>query len=213
MKLRALSDSTGFDLNVTSGAAISAIAQAAMKLNLGAGSAVANKTRTLHAITGVAGTGAYNPIADSTQGGVGFQIGVDAEAFAGATGTNLGIRGRAQLSSGRNLGLVGIASSSTGSLNIGTLGNAYGLNTGSNVGVLGVADNGSGPEVGGYFGLHQGTPAFASAALIADNGTDAHPVFLARVNGTVTFSVTVSGKMKGSCKTIATCWRRQRTRS
>jgi hypothetical protein len=64
------------------------------------------------------------------------------------------------------------------------------------IGVMGVASNvatSGGMQIGGYFSLDQADPTFASAALIADNGTQTDPIFIARDNGVGVFQVLDGG--------------------
>ncbi len=108
-------------------------------------------------------------------------------AYEGFTGTT---------TTGDNFGAVGIASG--GGRNFGNYGASLtAKNSATNIGVVGFGLNtgGSPIQIGGYFGLHSALPTFASAALIADNGSTSSPVFLARVNGTTKMSVDASGHL------------------
>ena len=67
-----------------------------------------------------------------------------------------------------------------------------------NIGVAGFGQNGvSSPvEIGGYFGLQSSTPSFgSSAALMADNGGELQPVFVARANGVVKDTIDLNGNI------------------
>ncbi len=108
---------------------------------------------------------------------------------------NIGFVGNSDgVTTGSNVG--GISFASNGTKSVGYAGIAItAKNSGINVGVFGAALNtGSSPtQVGGFFGLMNTDPTFASAALIADNGSTSSPVFLARVNGTTAFQVGATG--------------------
>lgn len=129
------------------------------------------------------------------------ESGVFLNATAGtATGTwsvnntgNIGAEGQATgATAGHNSGVYGYAQSST-TQNAGVFGNAITAATGTNIGVAGTARNTSGNQIGGFFGLNIGTPSFTSAALIADNSNQTSPIFLARDNGTIVFSIIDGG--------------------
>lgn len=97
---------------------------------------------------------------------------------------------------GTNIGLYGQAAS--GNVNIGLNGNSVtAKNSATNIGVLGLGLNtGTTPiQLGGYFGLSSLAPTFASAALMADNGSTTSPIFVARDAGTEVFRVDDGGKV------------------
>lgn len=127
----------------------------------------------------VAGTG--NALIFATSGG--FPTGNGAivgRSIATTTGMNFGVYGEAD---GGNLS-VGVTGNST-----------VDKNSATNIGVLGFGFNGgSSPiQIGGYFGLHNSTPTFASAALMADNGSTTSSIFVARDNGTAVFTIADGG--------------------
>jgi hypothetical protein len=95
---------------------------------------------------------------------------------------------------GPNYGFVGSAGNSA-TANIGANGKAPVSTAGANVGILGAAFNGTGTATGGYFTLATTDPTFASAALLADNGTASSPVFLGRINGTPVLTLNSSGTL------------------
>lgn len=116
------------------------------------------------------------------------------------TGNNVGVTGFGALGA-LTIGVRGSAGGATGtranSTNYGVFGAATvakngGSTTEKHIGVLGVALNGD-TNVGGYFGLQGAAPTFATAALIADNGAVAAPIFVGRDNGTVAFNVADGG--------------------
>lgn len=108
---------------------------------------------------------------------------------------NFGLNGNAQgITTGTNFGTLGIAGN--GNVNFGLSGSAQiAKNGATNIGVQGTAINsGTTPVmVGGWFHLNQTTVPVVSAALIADNGSQALPIFLARDNGTTVFSIDDGG--------------------
>jgi hypothetical protein len=89
-----------------------------------------------------------------------------------------------------------MAEARNGNLNVGQIGKATGAKNGAvNIGVLGVALNtGTTPtHVGGFFGLRNSTPTWASAALVADNGSTTDPILLLRDNGVTVVTVADGG--------------------
>lgn len=137
-------------------------------------------------------TGAF----DNRTAGTGNSL-IFATSGGFATG-NGAIMGRSiATTTGLNYGVYGEADG--GNTSIGVTGNAtVDKNSATNIGVLGFGYNaGSSPiQIGGYFGLNNSSPTFASAALLADNGSTSSPVFLARVNGTTKVSITSSGDLQ-----------------
>jgi Repeat of unknown function (DUF5907) len=134
--------------------------------------------------------------------GAGSSIGLVVENFAAGTGTgvatgtlNQGVGGACQGTTvGTNIGFGGVADN--GNVNIGVRGRAWtAKNSATNIGVLGIGLNtGTTPiQVGGYFGLNSSNPTFASAALMADNGTTTDPIFVARDNGTTVMNIADGG--------------------
>ncbi|MFA5888832.1 MAG: hypothetical protein WCW47_00400 [Candidatus Paceibacterota bacterium] len=122
---------------------------------------------------------------------------------------------RISVSTGTPFGNLGLYSAAVGTgtgLNLGVFTEAVGgiLNIGvgsksivakdsaTNVAVMGVALNTavtSPIQVGGYFGLQNTTPTFTSAALIANNGSQTSPIFLAQDNGSTIFSILDGGNV------------------
>ena len=97
---------------------------------------------------------------------------------------------------GDRYGLSGVVSG--GDRNIGVVGRSVtAKNSATNIGVLGYALNtGTSPiQIGGYFGLQSALPTFASAALMADNGSTTSDIFVARDNGTSTFVIADGGNV------------------
>jgi len=70
-------------------------------------------------------------------------------------------------------------------------------NSATNIGVAGYAINGgtSPVQIGGIFALRNALPTMQSAALIADNGTQTDPIFLARDNNTVVMGIYDGGNV------------------
>lgn len=111
---------------------------------------------------------------------------------------NAGAAGQARGTTvGDNVGLQGIARG--GNVNVGTNGRAVIAKNGAvNIGIYGNALNtGTTPiNVGGYFVLSSTKPTFnQSAALIADNGAVAAPIFVARDNTNPMFVIADGGNV------------------
>lgn len=118
---------------------------------------------------------------------------------SGASTSPLGNIGMNGVSTGTTTGLnVGVAAGAgNGNINAGLVGTAHTTkNSATNIGVVGSAVNaGTSPVmVGGFFSLQQTSVPAVSAALIADNGAQSQPVFLARVAGVTAFTVDSAGK-------------------
>lgn len=104
------------------------------------------------------------------------------EATGTTTGANFGVFGRV----------------ANGNLNVAV----YGLSiqdkvNAINVGVLGIGRNASsgGVMVGGYFGVYNTSPTMTSGALVCDNGSASVPIFVAKENGTIVFSILDGGNV------------------
>jgi hypothetical protein len=137
-------------------------------------------------------SGAGTP-STSYAGSFGTVIAGSGQDPVSALQANFALQGSAAgtTASGHNIGMMGLASN--GARNYAVFGNTTGDGTGANIAVTGMAKNNSGIRIGGLFAL-QTTGASqptvnASAALIADNMDKGDPIFLARDNGTTTFSV------------------------
>ena len=108
---------------------------------------------------------------------------------------NVGIGGRARgTTTGANVGVFGYGSN--GNVNYGIAGLAtLAKDSATNIAVHGLALNtGTSPiQIGGYFGLQNTVPTYESAALIADNGAQTSPIFLARDAGSTVFSIIDGG--------------------
>lgn len=129
--------------------------------------------------------------AASTYGLVGRNAAASTVAFATAAGLGGAIGTVGQCDGGT--GCIGLAG--TGSAGTNSVGGAfYGAGTSTlSLGVIGQANPAATTRVGGFFGLSTATPTFASAALMADNGSAANDIFVGRDNGTAVFSVTDGG--------------------
>ncbi len=106
---------------------------------------------------------------------------------------------------GHNISVAGSAES--GNVNTGSLGVSHGTkNSATNIGVIGSAINaGTSPvQVGGFFSLQQTTIPTVSAALIADNGSQTDPIFLARDNNSTVFTIADGGLVTMTSSFVAT---------
>jgi len=130
----------------------------------------------------------------NSRAGTGSTAGVG--TWGNASNNGIAATSGATTAAGANVGGVFMASGGLYSVGSQSL-SVTAKNAATNIGVLGLALNtGTTPvEVGGYFGLSSGTPTFTSAALIADNGTEAQPIILARDNGTTVFSIIDGGNV------------------
>lgn len=146
------------------------------------------ETQLLAGYTGASGTTvSRNTNSSAGTNTAGWALGGNVGVYAETTG----------VTSGSNLGLVGTASQSS-SLNIGFLGRtaSSGNTPALNVGIAGMALSAT-VNVAGFFGLTNVAPTLGtSAALIADNGSQASDIFLARDNGTVVFAIQDGGGVK-----------------
>lgn len=97
---------------------------------------------------------------------------------------------------GHNAGILGIAGGSS-SLNAGIFGNATTSANSEvlNIGVVGKALNATN-NVGGYFYLGSTTPSgFTSTALLANNGSQSAPIFIAQDNASQVFIIADGGNV------------------
>jgi hypothetical protein len=158
--------------------------------------------------TGVANTAAFASLGAGYSGS-GITVGMEVNNLAASTGNDLRFG-----SSGNNvLGNAGFNAFTTatttglnvggksealgGDVNVGLYGKAATLkNSATNIGIIGVGRNtGTTPiQVGGFFSLGNTTPTFVSSALVADNGDQTSPIFLAKDNGTTVASIADGGK-------------------
>lgn len=142
-------------------------------------------------LNGAAGTGTSLELATSFNNPSG-NSGLNAFAWATTAGSNAAAYAEA-LGGNINAGVVGKAITTK--------------NSAANVGVIGLGVNaGTSPiQIGGFFGqmTTQATVISESAALIADNGAQTTPIFLARDNGTTVFSVLDGGDVKAVSGDIA----------
>ncbi len=149
--------------------------QRAMRINLEPGYTGSSGTQGLIVVNNAAGTASGVAVNSGNAGGQ-FQSDVT--------------------TTGADFGAVGEANG--GNISNGLEGNAIqNKNSAVNIGVSGFALNqGTSPtEVGGYFGLQNSMPTFVSAALMADNGTEAQPIFVARNNGTEKLRIDSGGNV------------------
>ena len=168
----------GFRAAITSNGS-AADAQVASRISLEAGYTGAGNTRAglfENFAAGTAGTGHGTAWGDGN-------LAFDAITVATTTGTNFGARGR----------------TGGGDINVGMWGSSEDGDKASavSIGVVGSArNNGAGAtRAGGHFFLSDsavtfdGFPVFVAAALVADNGAVAAPIFLGRDNGTTVFAL------------------------
>jgi hypothetical protein len=148
--------------------------------------------------TGSYGTAAYQ-ITNSTAG-------TGTEPFHSTQFGNMGFRSFANgTTTGTNT--AAYASASGGNINISSLSVVGGSKADStNVGSLNISSS-SGTNainVGGFFGTtsNAALPTLVSSALIADNGTFAYPIFIARDNGTTKFQIYDDGGMAALSKEV-----------
>lgn len=160
------------------------------------GSQYAARFRLDAGYTGAGTTGALE-IYNSTAG-TGTNLNL-ATAFVAPT-ANLGFVAYCwQTTAGSHIAAYGDASG--GNVNIGSAGKAVGAKASAkNIGVMGIAlnTNATSPiHIGGFFGQQttQATVLSESAALIADNGTQTTPIFLARDNGATVFCILDGGNV------------------
>ncbi|MDP3093693.1 MAG: hypothetical protein Q8N16_02920 [bacterium] len=170
----------GIDVNVTS-AGSSSFNNGAMRILYNAGYTGTSGARGLFIGNSVAGTGTNLNLSTAATS-PSTNIGNNSLAYGTTTGTNIGLFGLGE-NGNVNFGILGRATIAKNSAtNIGLA--AFGLNTGT-----------SPIQIAGYFGLQNTTPTFESAALIADNGTQTSPIFLARDNGSTIFGVYDGGNV------------------
>ncbi|MDO8630545.1 MAG: hypothetical protein Q7R41_08625, partial [Phycisphaerales bacterium] len=121
--------------------------------------------------------------------------GVGTAPFTGGA-ANYALYGNADGSTGTgyNVGQFGVALQ--GLKNFGMMGTApnASANSNTNVGVVGFAASET-VNVGGFFGLRTTEPTWTSAALVADNGAVASPIFLGQDNGSTVFTIADGGNV------------------
>ncbi|MCE9539754.1 MAG: hypothetical protein K8R85_11120 [Bacteroidetes bacterium] len=180
-------------------------------------------TAPLHLVSTLANTAGlkYGQLNDITGAGTTqTPVGMRVNLLAGYTGSNFSIGGyfnnltagtaaAAWTSVSANWGVfsdmnsttvghnVAVAGQARGSsvLNIGVHGYAYTTTATENIGVVGQAFASTSNRVGGFFYLGSVAPTAmgTSVALMADNGTTAAPIFIARDNGTEVLRIADGG--------------------
>jgi hypothetical protein len=121
---------------------------------------------------------------------------IPAAGSHGVLGNASGFNQARGSTAGSNFGQVGLARD--GTTNIGILGvTQVPKNSAANIGVAGSAINtGTSPvHIGGFFSLNQTTVPTASAALIADNGSQSDPIARFRSNGADVATIGASGAL------------------
>lgn len=153
-------------------------------------------------INQVAGTGTWNPInGPETAGTDNSNSGTLSESTSSTAGTNIGAFNLAELGAISIGSINGVfdanGSGSTifrqDSLDIGSFGFVTATKhasstTEKHIGVIGYALGGD-TNVAGYFGLQKTVPTFVSAALVANTGTQAVPMFIAQDGGVAQFTL------------------------
>ena len=165
---------SAIDIQVTS-AGSSSFDQRIFNMDFLAGYTGSSTTTCMNFTNSASGTGA-NMAGPRNQG-------FFAQANGTTTGTNMGVYG----------------SGSNGNKNVGVFGRAFvAKNAATNIAVCGFGLNtGTTPiQIGGFFGLMNSEPTFASAALMADNGSQTDPIFVARDNGTAVVTIQDGGNTK-----------------
>jgi len=171
----------------------------AIRAILGAGSTTSGTGIAAGAqyINSVAGTGDLNPISNITARG--YNAAVVGFLTPTTAGTNLAIRGHAGGSTVFAAAISGFLDSvGAGSTNFGTIGAATSTDNanGVRIGAGGFATNGT-TDIGGLFSLQNTTPtfsgAFASAGLIACNGTTSSDIFRAVDDTTIVATIPNGG--------------------
>lgn len=172
---------TGAQYLITSPATAGTYSHAGLRVEFLAGYTGTGATRAFYSDNQVAGTGSdlrWNTSYSSPAGNSGGNM----WASATTTGTNVG----------------NFAEAKGGNVNVGLFGKAAAVkNSATNIGVIGHGRNtGTSPiQVGGWFSLANTAPTFVSAALVADNGDQTSPIFLARDNSTTVFSIIDGGNV------------------
>lgn len=135
-----------------------------------------------------------------------FSVASESQNISAGTGNdvwgfssgNFGVSGSSEgITAGHNVGVWGFAQRSS-TLNIGLLGQSPNAASSAktNIGVAGTALNAANVNIGGFFGLMNSAPSIlSSAALIADNGVVASPIFVAMDNGTEVFRIADGGNV------------------
>jgi hypothetical protein len=166
-------------------------AQSAVLLNITGSAAGANSQRAFNVEYGTGYNGSSLCSAGrflNTNVGTGTQLG-------GLTSGNIGSHGTVTATTtGSNAGLGGFASG--GNISAGVTGSAVtDKNSATNIGMLGFGLNGGTTpvQIGGAFLLRSTNATYASAALLADNGSQTDPIFLARDNGTAVLTIADGG--------------------
>lgn len=161
-----------------------------VRINIASAGSVDQRQRAVDVALSVGYTGPNMTVA---LGGSNTAAGTATAGWTGANANYGGYWTAGGTGAGHN---VAMQASSSGSsvLNLASFGRSTSsTNTPAlNVGVAGHALNGT-VNVAGYFGLRNAAPTLTSAALIADNGAEAAPIFLARDNGTDVFTIADGG--------------------
>lgn len=176
--------------------------EAGIQYNITSGNTTTSATQTSLRVLLLAG---YTGNAITTAGNHNNQCAGVGTGLIAAAGTNLPVANFGDVAQatgstvGTNIGVVG--ASTGGVINVGLLGTSQTvINSGTNIGVTGTAINtGTSPVfVGGWFSLNQTTVPTVSAALIADNGSQALPIFLARANNVTKVTITSAGNLQAA---------------
>lgn len=183
---------SSFDL-VQTLSTVAGTTQIGMLANITTSSGSSGRGQIGHELNLLAGyTGAF-----ATYGFVALNSAAGTASSLIAGGANFGTAGQSNPTTvGNNVGVYGQAEG--GALSAGLYGQAMvSKASATNIGVLGQALNGgaSGVQIGGMFLLSGSNPGtFTNTALLADNGNQTSPIFLARDNGTTVFSIADGGQ-------------------
>jgi len=155
-----------------------------------------SSAQTVSAVTATLESGYTGASQTSAIRAVNSTHGTGNDPFGGGDSANYSIQGfiSGSTASATHVGVGGAASNGgvTGT-GIGVLGRAHSGKTA--IGVVGVGLNGSTLSIGGFFGLYNSVPVFEQAGLIADNGDQASPIFIARDNGVTQFTLADGGNV------------------
>jgi hypothetical protein len=156
--------------------------QRAFQVTLGAGYTGGTTTAAMVSTNAAAGTDSGIVVGGNPLGNFGMLYAV----LGNTTGNNYGAAGFTRFGN-ISIGLVGRTGLNT----------TQDAKTGAKyIGCMGVARNNTGVgsvSLGGYFGLNISDPTFDNAALIADNGDAAYPIFIARDNGSSKWTIADGG--------------------
>ncbi len=166
----------GVDIAITSAGSGASSSRTGMLMTLAAGATGSARTVALFGSSTVAGTN--TDVLGS--GFIGGNRAVGGSMVSTTTGTNIGA---AAFASGGDVNYGAVFRATTDKSNATNIGVAgFGLQT-----------LGTPIRLGGFFGLMDALPTYASAALMADNGATTSDIFVARDNGTAVLTIADGG--------------------